>query len=81
MSSAYLFRWGADTYIMKANWAEASSPIMVNGKHIINNVGFFRHKPKEAARSILEECCKIEGLDIENKETQQMIEKALEDIN
>lgn len=79
-SYSYSFKWGADTYIMSANWAEASSHIMVNGRHIINNVGFFRHDPKNVARSILEECCNMEGLDFEDVKTQKMIEKALKGI-
>ena len=66
--SAHIFKWGADTFIMKANWAEASSPIIVNGRQIYGNVGSFSHAPTKAARKILEEACLDDGLNVDENE-------------
>lgn len=77
MSKAFLFKWGGDTFIMKANWSDASSPIMINGVHINENVGHFNHDPDMVARNIVEKRCTVDGLRIDDPKTQEMITKAL----
>ena len=81
MTSAYLFRWGIDTYIMRANWGDASSPILVNGRHIPNNVGYYNHDPKKVARTFMEECAVTDGEDVESEEVQKKIQKQLDSMN
>lgn len=76
MKNSYIFKWGADTYIMSANWANASDKILVNGRQH-GSVGEFKHDPKNAARSVLALCCEFDGLDFYDVKTQKLIENAL----
>jgi hypothetical protein len=80
MNKAFLFKWGADTFIMKANWEEANAPIMVNGCHIKGNVGHYEHDPKKVARTILEKCAADDGLCLLDTETKKIIDKALKNM-
>lgn len=80
MTSAYLFRWGIDTYIMRANWGDASSPILLNGRIIANNVGHYNHDPKKVARTIMEECAVTDGDDITSDAVQSLISKQLDSM-
>jgi hypothetical protein len=77
MKTNHVFKWGADTYIMSANWANASEKIIVNGRQIYGCVAEFKHNPKNAARHILNLCCEFDGLHPDDDDTKAMIEKAL----
>lgn len=79
MKWSYRFKWGADIYIMSANWGNASDKILVNGRYH-GTVGEFKHDPKNAARSVLAMCCEFESLDWDDPKTQKMIEKSLKGI-
>lgn len=76
MRNSYIFKWGEDTYIISANWQNPSDKILVNGRYH-GCVGEFKHNPKNAARSIMEMCCEFDGRDVNDVETQKLIEKAL----
>jgi len=79
--NSYIFRWGSDTYIINANWGNPSSNIKVNGRDINGNVGTFNHSPRKVAKHIIEECCNAEGLNLQEKQLQDKIEKVLNGLD
>lgn len=76
MRGSHIFKWNTDTYIISANWANASDKVLVNGRHH-GSVGEYKNNPKNAARSIIEMCCESDGLNVEDEEIKSMIETSI----
>lgn len=81
VNNSYIFRWGADTYIINANWGNASDQILVNGRKFYGTVGDYDHSPRKVAQRILEQAAKASGLDIESQDTKRKIEQVLNGLD
>jgi hypothetical protein len=81
MNHAYIFRWGKDTFIMKAHWGNASDKILVNGRQNYGSVGDYDHSPRKVAQYILEQAAKSDGLDVNSQEIQNKIQQVLNGLD
>lgn len=71
-------KWGSDTVKVTANWAQASDQIFgdLEGGH---QVADFCHSPRAALRRALEQCARYEGMSLDDEETEDQIDAAMEE--
>jgi hypothetical protein len=67
-------KWGDEIVEISADWSKAACPIEgLPGRQVAD----FRHNPKAALRQALLEWASADGLDLEARATQNMIERAI----
>jgi len=78
VKTTYSTKWGSDTVIVSADWGEASSP--VDGVSGGRQVADFRHSGSRALRAAIEECAEKDGMDLEDDDTIEKIDGAMDEI-
>ena len=74
-TSTLATKWGSDTVAVTADWSEMDGLIDGLDGYQVASVG---HSPLAALRIALEQCARSEGMDLEEEETQDLIESALD---
>lgn len=85
MSGLAVEPWSkGEVYAVAANWAEASSPVMVYGEDGWTNdecgrqVADFRHNDRAALKDIIERAIVASGDEVDDDEVEAILAKAVE---
>lgn len=77
--------WGAnEIYAVAANWAQASSPVMVYGEdgwttdEHGRQVADFRHNDRDALESVIREAIEMGGDEPDDEEVESILNSAIE---
>ena len=71
-------KWGSDKISVTANWSQASDQIFGDLEGGFQ-VADFRHSPTAALRKAIEQCARHEGMSLEDDDTQEQIDSAMEE--
>lgn len=85
MSGVYVEPWSkGEIYAVAANWAQASSPVMVYGDRgwtyddCGRQVADFRHRRKDALRCQIVQAIEAGGDEVDDEEVDEIMESAVE---
>lgn len=73
--TTYRTEWGADTIEISADFTQAANQVIgTNGRQVAD----FQHRPEQAMRYALEREAQAEGMDLQDAETIEGIQAAVE---